>query len=196
MVVCFLIGYLTFFNDFSGSDLIATLVVVFTPSTFLFLLAFSKIGQIQNNLENKNHSLDSDFLDSTHDTSLSIFWKPNHIVSLSSDVFAILLFLSLLTIGSPSWTPIIPCIFLIGSVVLWLFPKIGSWIFAIVSSLAGIGIVVLFITAMIMKPLDLSSNKDVTFALFFSIVIFSLFLLCIGMAMLLLSKEAKEEWEK
>lgn len=199
IVVCFLLFYFSLFNNLNSStDLLIAATVIFTTALFLFLLAFSKVGQLQTkNLEIKNDVLDSDFLispDEEQDT-ISIFWKPNRIVSLSSFVFSILLFIFILTTHMPVWASLIPCTFLIGSIVLWIFPKIGSWIFAIVSSLAGIGIVTAFSIALIMKLSNSNFNNDLKFTVFFSLVVFSIFILCISMAMLLLSKEAKEEWK-
>lgn len=63
------------------------------------------------------------------------------------------------------------------------------------SSLAGIGIVTAFSIALIMKLSNSNLNNDLKFTVFFSLVVFSIFILCISMAMLLLSKEAKEEWK-
>ncbi|WP_291725923.1 hypothetical protein [Bernardetia sp.] len=178
------------------SDIISFSMVIATVASFIFLLAFSKITHHQTTIQStENNSLDADFLASELDknTNSSIFWKPNHIVAFSSLVFALALFISLTDMGAPSWVISAPSAFFIGSVVLWIFPKIGSWIFSVVSILAAIGITGMLIYTSITRQ-GYDSSESIKFILFFSVIVGSICLLCIGMAMLLLSKEAQQEW--
>lgn len=191
----FLIEYIAIFFIAHASDaFIIALVPTITPAMFLFLLAFSKANQFQENrIEYANNYLDSDFLVDKEKSYISIFWKPNRIVSFTSFVFTILLFLSLMVSNAPFGVFFIPLIFLGLAVTLLLFPKIGSWICAIAVILMGMGLVGAFIFLIITKPFN---NNDEMYILgFVSLSVLSLAALGGGIAMLLLSKEAKQEWK-
>lgn len=195
--LCFLIGLLALFgiSKSNTEELLVITVPTLAPALCFFLLAFSKITQVQQNtVIEYNDSLDSDFLKIQDITNLSIFWKPNRIVSLCSVVFSIFLFPSLLVVGAHIWSISIPCFFLVIGAVLWLFPKIGSWIFSIVSLLVGTGLVGICIAFLITGPLTITTDKIYTISSI-TVVMLSLFLLCFSFAMLLLSKEAKQEWK-
>ncbi|WP_375559147.1 hypothetical protein ACE193_15580 [Bernardetia sp. OM2101] len=195
--LCFLIGLIALFSiaKSTSEELLVITVPTIPPAICFFLLAFSKITQIRKNtVIEYNDSLDSDFLEIQEETNLSIFWKPNRIVSICSVVFSIFLFPSLLVVGVPTWSISIPCFFLIIGIILWLFPKVGSWIFSVVSLLVGTGLVGIFIALLITEPLTITTDKIYIIGSI-TVVILSLFLLCFSFAMLLLSKEAKQEWK-
>jgi hypothetical protein len=195
--LCFLmesIVVLTTTNIKSRDFFILVIVPTITPAVCFFLLAFSKINQSVESDTKEYSTLDSDFLEVKGNTNLSVLWKPNRIVSFNSFVFSILLFPSLLAAGADIWSISIPCSFLVISVILWLFPKIGSWIFSVISILTSISIVGLFIALIVFKP---PAGSEIVYIISgLSVVVISVVLLCCGLSMLLLSKEAKQEWKK
>lgn len=195
--IFFLIGLIALFSiaKSTSEELLVITVPTITPAICFFLLAFSKITQTQQNtVIHYNDSLDSDFLEIQEEMNISVFWKPNRIVSICSVVFSIFLFPSLLAAGAHIWSVSIPCFFLIIGIILWLFPKVGSWIFSVVSLLVGIGVVGLFIAFLISSSFTITTDKIYIISST-TVITLSLFLLCFSFAMLLLSKEAKQEWK-
>jgi len=192
----FLLEYLAILLISSNSqEFVIALVPTLVPAIFLFLIAFSKINQFESNTTKYNNFLDADFLVTEKETPISTFWKPNRIVSFTTLIFSILLFPALMSSGAPFWTVFIPSTFLILSVMLWLLPKIGSWIFSVLSVLAGISLVVFYVFLIKDKSFNVEEEKLYIIGAI-SLVVMSLASLGWGLAMLLLSKEAKEEWKK
>jgi uncharacterized membrane protein YidH (DUF202 family) len=191
----FLLEYLAIlFISSNSQEFIIALVPTLVPAVFLFLIAFSKINQLEGNKTEYNNFLDADFLVNEKETPIFTFWKPNRIVSLTTLIFSILLFPALMSSGAPFWTIFIPSTFLIFGVMLWLLPKTGSWIFSVISVLAGIGLVGFYLFLIKNKPINAETDKLYIVGVI-SLVVVSLASLGWGLAMLLLSKEAKQEWE-
>ncbi|WP_338793069.1 hypothetical protein [Bernardetia sp. MNP-M8] len=195
----FLIEYIAIlFISSTSREFVIALTPTVTPAVFLFLLAFSKISQFQENkieYAEYNDYLDADFLVDKEEDTTTTFWKPNRIVSLTSFILAILLFPLLMSAGAPTWTIAIPSTFLVLCVVLWLFPKIGSWVSAILGILMGIGLIGLFMFLIFNKPFN--GEKDKMYILgFIFLLVLSVTSLGWGLAMFLLSKEAQREWKR
>lgn len=197
VVLSLILLIVTFVPNLNKADSITFSSLLLTVSGFIFLLAYSKINPVQVIQEiTEDTFLDADFLISEHQEQekLSNFWKPNRIVSCSSFIFTISLFILFSSMGAPLWATFLPCAFFIGSVVLWRTPKTGSWIFSIVSILSGLGGVGLVIFGLATKH-PLSLDNEMKFAVFVSVLALSVLMLCFGMAMFLLSKEAQQEWK-
>jgi uncharacterized membrane protein YidH (DUF202 family) len=191
----FLLEYIAiFFISSNSKEFIIALVPTLVPAVFLFLIAFSKINQFEGNKTEYNNFLDADFLVNEKETHTATFWKPNRIVSLTTLIFSILLFPASISSGAPFWTIFVPSTFLILSIMLWLLPKTGSWIFSVISVLAGISLVGLYVFLIVNKPINAEKDKVYIIGAI-SLVIVSLASLGWGLAMLLLSKEAKQEWK-
>lgn len=199
----FIIEYITISQHISSrvETLIGFMIPTFVPSLLVFLLAFSKISKSKHaNTSSLNNLLDSDFLIGQNDEKYKtkIFWKPNRIVSVSSFLFSILLFLVLLITNSPTWIIFIPCLFFVGSAILWLFPKIGSWIFSVVSILTGIilffGIEILLFQRYQDSTIAMDTKEFISIVILFSTSTIGLSIIFVSLSMLLLSKEAKDRW--
>jgi hypothetical protein len=190
-----LIEYIVIFSISSNSkEFVIALILTVTPAVFLFLLAFSKINRSQENKIEHNNYLDSDFLFDKEVNHSTTFWKPNRIVSFTSLVFAILLFPFLIFAQAPFWAVFIPITFLVLCVVLWLFPKIGSWISATLGMVAGVGLIGLFVFLIFNMPFH--DQKEKMYILGFMLLLgLSIASLAWGLAMFLLSKEAQQEWK-
>ena len=184
-------------TNYRKSDVILAFVPTIAPAILFFLVGFSKITQLKESSSENYDTLDSDFLviEESQTQESSIFWKPNRIIAFAAFVFCLILFPSLLSAGAPVWTISAPCVLLVLSVVLALAPKIGSWIVAIASLLAGIGITGSFITLLIINTPPKSSDR-IFLIVAFSVIMLGIFLFGCGIAMFLLSKEAKAEWKK
>ncbi len=177
----------------TGSMIVITLGL--TPATFFFLLAFSKLSHSKIKVTNYNDSLDSDFLGSEKEQNLFTFWKPNRIVALTSLLFSILLFPTLLAAKAPIWSILIPFLFLVISITLGLFDKIGSQIFSFLSSISSIGLIG-FYSVTIIDKLSTDTTQEPTYILVFvSVMVISIALSFWSIAMLLMSEEARKEWE-
>ncbi|AFM03883.1 hypothetical protein Fleli_1457 [Bernardetia litoralis DSM 6794] len=194
----FLLEYITIlFISSNSKEYVIGLLPTVTPAVFLFLVAYSKINQFQENGGGVEYNdyLDSDFLINEEKKYIPTFLKPNRIVSFILFLFSVLLFLVFTSSGAPFWTIIIPSIFLVFCIILWLLPKIGSWIFSIMSILTSISVIGLFIFLMLTKPFNDGVNK-IHMISFFSLLVLSIASFGWGLAMLLLSKEAQQEWKK
>ncbi|WP_338762174.1 hypothetical protein WAF17_17050 [Bernardetia sp. ABR2-2B] len=172
-----------------------------TASIFVFLLTFSQIGNveylqksIQRDTSNSN-LLDIDFLtEKDANKAPSVFWKIHRVFAFSCFILSIFIINILIETSAPKEIIFIPTLFLAGSLLLLFIPKIGSWIFSVVSILSGVGILVIFCVFFLFDLPDNALEK-IELVISLSTAVLSFLFLCITLAMLLLSKEAKEEWK-
>lgn len=162
------------------------------PLVFIFLLGFSKVGAIFSFQTNKIETLDAFFLEEDKKLKEVYFWKINRIVGIAFFIFCVFVALGLLD-DAPIVLFLPTLIFLLtGSLWLLIFPKVGSYIFAILCILVGVGIFSSILFSIIVEKSP-SNFDDIIFA---TTTIFCTSFFFFAVAMLLLSKEAKEEWKK
>ncbi|WP_338762176.1 hypothetical protein WAF17_17055 [Bernardetia sp. ABR2-2B] len=185
------------------SDIVSMFTISFIPAFFLFLFNFTntlcfKHSSVQTTNEKIIDILDNDTLSFKYDVKKKdYFWSISRIFSCTCFLSSVLLFSFFLTTDSSlDWKFILPFPFLIISVLLWRLPKTGSLIFTFFSVLVAVSIPCAFLIFIIYKPLiNLNTNMEMLILFNFIIGLFGLSTLCISLAMLLLSKEAKEEWK-
>ncbi|WP_338762172.1 hypothetical protein WAF17_17045 [Bernardetia sp. ABR2-2B] len=170
-------------------------LLLFSPMLFIFLLALSKVGIGSKVYELDNDNiLDTDFLKSSKTVPKhNYFLKINRIVATLFFMFAIMMVINNVFNKLPNvFIPIYTTLFVLCGLLL-IFPKIGSWVSSIFSLMTGIGVFGFVVYNLFFKNNDTSSFENIVFGVS---TVFSVSLFLIGIAMLLLSKEAKEEWKK
>jgi hypothetical protein len=176
-------------------------IPIFTATIFMFLLIFSRKESLQNSKEiDTSNFLDIDFLiESNFKEETTPFWKMNRIFSFTCFTLSIFLFLFIILTSPPEEVILFSVFFLVGSIILWFFPKVGSWIFSILSILVGLSLLGCFCYFVLFELLTKNSDnnlKDIFIDISLSVIVFSLTFMCINLAMLLLSNEAQQEWKE
>jgi hypothetical protein len=162
------------------------------PILFVFLLGFSKVGTLFSTQKNEIETLDASFLQENNETKQVYFWKVNRIVATTFLTFSFFVAVIMLDDNAPLVILFPPFLLLsIGSILLLVFPKTGSYIFSTLSIIIGL-IVLPLVVFSILKVDGFPNNNDIIFA---TSTIFFVSVFFITIAMLLLSKEAKQEWK-
>lgn len=189
-------------NTITSNDIepmVGMLMIFLIPSILLFLLTFSK--SITQNIKIKSQipslSLDSDFIVKIENQSKNThFLKINRIIGLCFLLVSLLLLAMILLDSKPLKNYILPAYFLFISLLLFIFPKIGSYITSLLNTIIAI---ILFVVVPILlykdfKKLELGQIKLVDISLYGLGVFIAFFLL--SLSLLLVSKQAQSEWKK
>ncbi|WP_291725924.1 hypothetical protein [Bernardetia sp.] len=166
---------------------------LFPPILLIFLLGVSEMGKESKKYQIAHDTiLDSDFLEPFEiPQTTNYFFKTNRIIAIFLGVGAIMMVLNNLFNRMPdAFIPVYVSL-LVVSFFLLVLPKLGSWIAYIALNLLALGVFGGMIYLLFFQTKDVDNNFDkIVFAVS---TVSSVSFFFIGIAMLLFSKEAKEE---